>query len=193
MNAFEKVISEILWAEGYWVRTSVKVNLTKEEKRRIGVPSAPRWELDIVGYRGADNLILVVECKSYLDSDGVRAVSFDGSNSKHAARFKLFNRPKLRRVVFNRLRVQLAECGACKRAPKLRLALACGKIRNEKDRDAIRSHFLKNDWYLLDEQWIYERLERFAKQSYEDLESAVVSKLLLRRDIANGPRRAPRS
>ena len=32
MDAFEQVVSEILWMDGYWVRTSVKVDLTKEEK-----------------------------------------------------------------------------------------------------------------------------------------------------------------
>ncbi len=28
MDAFEQVVSEILWMEGFWVRTSVKVDLT---------------------------------------------------------------------------------------------------------------------------------------------------------------------
>jgi hypothetical protein len=32
MDAFEQVVSEILWMEGYWVRTSVKVDLTKAER-----------------------------------------------------------------------------------------------------------------------------------------------------------------
>ena len=36
MDAFEQLVSEILWMEGYWVRTSVKVELTKEENRLIG-------------------------------------------------------------------------------------------------------------------------------------------------------------
>ena len=67
MDAFEQVVSEILWTEGYWVRTSVKVSLTKEEKRQIGRPSSPRWELDVVAYRGRDNILRVVECKNYLD------------------------------------------------------------------------------------------------------------------------------
>jgi hypothetical protein len=31
MDAFEQVVSEILWMSGFWVRTSVKVELTKEE------------------------------------------------------------------------------------------------------------------------------------------------------------------
>ncbi len=42
MDAFEHLVSEILWAQGYWVRTSVKVALTKEEKVAIGRPSSPR-------------------------------------------------------------------------------------------------------------------------------------------------------
>ena len=54
--------------EGLWVRTSVKVEITKEEKRLIGRPSSPRWEIDIVAYSGRDNLLYAVECKSYLDS-----------------------------------------------------------------------------------------------------------------------------
>jgi hypothetical protein len=98
MDAFEQLVSEILWMEGYWVRTSVKVDLTKEEKHMIGRPSSPRWELDIVAYSGRDNLLRVVECKSYLDSPGVRATAFDGSNASHAARYKLFNDPELNRM-----------------------------------------------------------------------------------------------
>jgi hypothetical protein len=35
MDAFEQVVSEILWMRGLWVRTSVKVNLTKDDKIAI--------------------------------------------------------------------------------------------------------------------------------------------------------------
>jgi hypothetical protein len=180
MDAFEQLVSEILWMEGYWVRTSVKVDLTKEEKRLISRHTAPRWELDIVAYRGRDNLLQVVECKSFLDSDGVRAASFDGSSTKHAERYKLFNEPELRRVVFNRMCLQFSDSGACSKSPEVRLALACGKIRSEGDREAIRAHFKKNDWDLWDEPWLREHLQRMAKQGYENQQSAVVAKLLLR-------------
>ena len=80
MDAFEQVVASILQRKGYWTQTSVKVELTKEEKRAIGRPSSPRWELDVVGYRGSSNELLVVECKSYLDSYGVRASAFDGTD-----------------------------------------------------------------------------------------------------------------
>jgi len=132
MDAFEQLVSEILWMEGYWVRTSVKVELTREEKRLIGRHSSPRWELDIVAYNGRDNLLRIVECKSYFDSVGVKACCFDGTSPDDAKRrYKLFNEPELRRVVFNRLCLQLAAAGACRDGPEVRLSLACGKVRNE--------------------------------------------------------------
>jgi len=180
LDAFEQLVSEILWMEGYWVRTSVKVELTKEEKRLIGRHSSPRWELDIVAYNGRDNLLRVVECKSYFDSVGVRASAIDGSNAEHAKRYKLFNEPELRRVVFGRLCLQLAQTGACRDAPEVRLSLACGKVRNETDRATIRAHFAAQGWELWDEAWLRERLQRMAQQGYENQVSAVVAKLLLR-------------
>ncbi len=180
MDAFEQLVSEILWMSGFWVRTSVKVELTKEEKRLIGRHSAPRWELDIVGYSARDNVLRVVECKSYMDSTGVRASAFDGSNPDHATRYKLFNEPELRRVVFNRLCLQFTEAGACREGAQVRLALACGKIRNETDRAAIRAHFEAQGWDLWDEPWLREHLQRMADQGYENQVSAVVAKLLLR-------------
>lgn len=110
---------------------------------------------------------------------GVRASCFDGSNPDHAKRYKLFNEPDLRRVVFNRLCLQLATAGACREAPQVLLSLAAGKIRNETDRTAIRAHFGAQGWDLWDEPWLRERLQRMAQQGYENQVSAVVAKLLL--------------
>ncbi|MGY3449490.1 hypothetical protein [Bradyrhizobium sp. USDA 4353] len=180
MDSFEQVVSEILWQEGYWVRTSVKVELTKEEKREIGLPSAPRWELDVVAYKANENSLLAVECKSYLDNPGVRFYGFDGSNEKEANRFKLFNRPQLREVVFRRLRLQLAESGACSAEPSVTLCLACGRIANEVDRGKLRDHFAENGWLLWDENWLRNRLKVMASRGYENQVSAVVAKLLIR-------------
>jgi hypothetical protein len=193
LDAFEQLVSEILWLEGYWVRTSIKVELTKEEKRLIGRHSSPRWELDIVAYNARDNVLRVVECKSYFDSIGVRASAFDGSNSKHSKRYKLFNEPELRWVVFGRLSRQLAQAGACRDAPEVRLSLACGKVRNETDRNAIRAHFEGQGWEFWDEAWLRERLQRIAQGGYENQVSAVVAKLLLRGKVSKGNLRPPRS
>ena len=179
MEALEELVSEILWLEGYSVRTSVKVELTKEENRLIGRHSLPCWELDIVAYHGRENLLRVVECKSYFDSAGVKASSFDGISPDDAERFKLFNEPELRRIVFNRLCLELAASGACREMPQVRLSFACDKVRNE-DRAAIRAHFERQGWELWDESWLRKRLEHMAQQGYEDQGSAVVAKLFSR-------------
>jgi hypothetical protein len=100
LDAFVKLVSEILWMEGYWVRTSVKVDLTKEEKHLIG-----------------------------------------------------------------------------------RLSLACGKVRNDGDRAAIRAPFAAQSRELCDEERLRERLQRMTQQGYENQVSAVVAKLLLRRKV----------
>jgi hypothetical protein len=180
MDAFEQVVAEILWREGYWVRTSVKVELTKEEKRAIDLPSSPRWEIDVVAYRAKDNHLKVVECKSYLDSPGVKLHGFDGSNDKAAGRFKLFNKPKLRQVVLDRLKLQFAESGACLANANVTLCLACGRIASNTDREGLREHFARQGWELWDEKWLRDRLKEMAGGGYENQVSAVVSKLLLR-------------
>jgi hypothetical protein len=178
MDAFEQLVAEILWMNGYWVRTSVKVELTKEEKRQIGRPSSPRWELDIVAYSGRDNLLRVVECKSYFDSLGVQAKGFD-AKSDNASRYKLFNDPLLREVVFRRLQLQFYEAGFCPANPSIKLCLACGKI-NERGREAIGRKFSEQGWDLWDERWLREHLRQMSERGYENQVSAVVSKLLLR-------------
>lgn len=180
MDAFEQLISEVLWLDGYWVRTSVKVELTKEEKCAIGRPSSPRWELDIVAYRGATNSLRVVECKSYLDSKGVQAKALTNPNDPGAVRYKLFHDVTLRKAVFGRLAQQFTACGACAPNPAVSLGLACGKLARESDRPILKAHFEANDWELLDEIWLRDRLRNMANGGYENQVSAVVAKLLLR-------------
>jgi hypothetical protein len=182
MDAFEELVAEILWMDGHWVRTSVKVELTKEEKRKIGRPSSPRWELDIVAYNGRDNVLRVVECKSYLDSLGVQAKGFN-VESDNASRYKLFNDVVLREVVFRRLQLQFCESGFCGPNPSVKLCLACGKIE-ERSREAIGRIFIEQGWELWDENWLRERLSRMAAKGYENQISAVVSKLLLRGSLS---------
>ncbi|HEY0100340.1 MAG TPA: hypothetical protein VGB76_15445 [Pyrinomonadaceae bacterium] len=178
MEAFETLVAALLERKGYWTRVSVKVELTKEEKRKIGRPSAPRWELDVIAYKAATNELYVVECKSYLDSTGVKLSSFDGSNEKGAARYKLFNDLTLRRVVFNRLSLQLVEAGFCPSKPKITLCLAAGNTYQ--DASLLRQHFERNDWVLWDGDWVRRELAELSKSGYDNTVAAIVSKLLLR-------------
>ena len=166
--------------DGYWVKSNFKVELTKEEKRQIGRPSSPRWELDLVAYKGEGNQVLVVECKSYLDSPGVMFKGFDGSNETHAQRYKLFNETVLRETVLGRLERQLVEAGACAPSPNVRLCLAAGNIATLEDRRKLEEHFNDKGWDLYDDEWLRKRLAGLADAGYEDSVASIVSKLLLK-------------
>jgi len=180
MDAFESIVSQILWRDGYWVQPSFKVALTREEKTKIGRPTTPRWEIDIVGYCAKRNELLMVECKSFLDSIGVEYSAFNGGNEKRASRFKLFNDAELRDVVKYRLTQQLLEAGLIQENPSIKLALVCGKIVRDRDRELLRDHFARNEWLFWDEAWLKEKLRAMSISGYENSVAAVVAKLLLR-------------
>lgn len=177
MDAFESVVAALLVRQGYWVQSSVKVELTKEQKRVIGRPSTPRWELDIVGYRGRDNKLLVLECKSYLDSSGVFYEHVRGPEAH--TRYKLFTEPLLRKVVLDRLIEQFVEAGFCASDPIIELGLAAGKIRSS-DLEKVHAHFKAQAWALWDNDYLKRELEKLSQSGYENTVAAVVSKLLLR-------------
>ena len=180
MDAFEAVVGEILRREGYWIQSPFRVHLSKQEKRMIGRPSSPRWELDIVAYKASLNRVLIVECKSYLDSYGVRFGGFDGSSLQDAKRYKLFNDETLGHVVQNRMIRQMVETGLVRKDPDVTFVLACGKIVSESDRERLQAHFDERGWLLWDKRWLQERLAQIATEGYENSPVAVVAKLLLR-------------
>lgn len=180
MDALESLVASLLEREGFWVRSCVKVELTKEEKCIIGRPSSPRWELDLVAYKGGTNELRVVECKSYLDSRGVSFAGFDGSDERYASRFKLFNEGQLRQVVFQRLVAQMSDEGRIALNPHVTLCLVAGKIASDHDRDLLRRHFEKNEWLLWDDEWLRKRLKKIADGGYENDVTDVVAKIILR-------------
>lgn len=178
MDAFEQVVEQIIHHEGFWTRTSFKVDLTKEEKRKIGRPSSPRWELDVVGYKASTNEILVVECKSYLDSPGVHIGDLRGTG-RNANRYKLFVEDTLRGVVFERLANQLLEAGLCSPEPIVRLALAAGNV--SKGAEEIPAFFEERGFLWFGPEWISGRLQKLSQTGYDNEVASVVSKLLLKR------------
>ncbi len=177
MDAFESLIEMLLKRDGYWTRTSFKVELTPEDKRAIGRPSSPRWEIDVVAYQGQTNEILAVECKSFLDSPGVK---FRNGKFEPEKRYKLFSDERLRAVVLRRLRRQLVEIGAVRPRPTVRLCLAAGHVALVTDRELLQQHMTKHRWRLFDEQWIREQIQKTAQASYENDVAHVVAKLIVR-------------
>ena len=176
MDAFESLVALLLQWEGYWTTTSFKVELTGAEKRAIGRPTTPRWEIDVVAYRGSTNEILAVECKSFLHSTGV---IFRGGCFEPQQRYKLFSDRRTRDVVLDRLARQLVASKACRRSPSVKLCLAAGKIARKSDRKALAKHFAKRGWGLLDEEWIQARLKSVSGMGYQNDVAHIVAKLLL--------------
>lgn len=178
MDAFEAVVAAILQRHGFWTQIGFKVELTAAEKRRINRPSSPRWELDVIGYRGKTHELLVLECKSFLDSPGVRCAAFDGSKPSEQKRYKLFFDATLRRVVLSRLVRQLEHIGFCRPRPKVRLGLAAGKVHG--DSQWLKKHFDRKGWLLWGPARIKSELEGLRDVGFENSVAAIVAKLLLR-------------
>ena len=89
MDAFEYIVGLLFEREGYWVRRNVRVELTAEDNKKIGKPKSPRRELDIVAYKADTNELIVVECKSFLDSRGVHPASYKDINRRGHKTYKL--------------------------------------------------------------------------------------------------------
>ena len=182
MDAFEQLAADIFWNEGYWVRMSVKVELTRDEKIRIGRHSTPRWEIDLIAYRATTNEMLALECKSYLDSGGVHAAHFTPDH-KLAGRYKLFNNALLRETVLERLRLQCVERGLCPANVAVWLGLIYGHA-TKSNTALLKLKFKEADWALYDDDWLFGHLEQMAAGSYENSTAAVVAKMLLRSERA---------
>jgi hypothetical protein len=177
MEAFEQIVARVFDRDGYWIKQSYKVDITKEEKRRIGTHSMPRVEIDLLAFRAVENLVRVIECKSYLDNPGVSIESFAGGSAKD--RFKIFNDDNRREIVLAALRRQLIEQKICDENVRLRLGLVTGNVRKN-ERAALRSFFAQKDWDLWDDEWIAAKLRQFSANLYEDSVVDMTVKLISR-------------
>jgi hypothetical protein len=179
MDAFEQLAADIFWADGYWVRTGVKVQLSRDQKERIRLPSAPRWEIDLIAYRPAANELLALECKSYLDSGGVHAAHFK-PDAKLAHRYKLFHDEVLRETILDALRTQSVASGLCPPDVTVQLGLIYAHATkfNEAKLDLL---FAERKWLRFGPDWLRASLQRMADGGYENSTAAVVAKVLLKR------------
>lgn len=180
MDAFEHIAARYFEAQGYWTRVGVKIAITKQEKRDLGNPSMPRPEVDIVAFKPHLNELLIIECKSYLDSDGVRIENFDGEDSAHKERFKMFNRDSLRELVTSKLIEQLREEGLLlAAAPKVNYAVVAGNIKAGHESKLIKK-FQEMGWLLVTPSALARGLRKFASRGYENDIVTMVIKILER-------------
>ena len=177
MDSFEQIVAKILSEQGYWTKIGYKIELTREEKRLLEKPSMPRPEVDIVAFRPGENKLFWVECKSYLDSNGVRSLAFKGEDNVHTRRFKIFNDKRLRGLLAEKLVTQLIEQRLLSTKPDLIFCLVTGNIFNHKEREEICAHFAREGWLLFDENWVKNGLLALANSGYDNDVAVITAKL----------------
>lgn len=179
MDHFESIISTLLEAEGYWVRRSFKVNVTKDEKRYIGKHSIPRPEIDLLALHFGRNEVLALEAKSFLDSPGVKLTELQEEHQTPAGRYKLFTSQRYRSVVLSRLLQDLVDCGMANSGTKIVLGLAAGKIYQGQS-TAIREFMEKKQWVFWSPQDIKQKVTNLASRGYENDPAIITAKILKR-------------
>ncbi len=179
MDHFESIVCTLLEAEGYWVRRSFKVNLTKEEKRSTGKPSIPRPEIDILAMKVTTGEVLAIEVKSYFDSPGVKLKHLDAEYDPCKGRYKLFTSTKYRDIVFSRLRQDLLDNGMVDDECRIKLGLAAGKIYG-KNSEPMSEYMKSRDWFFWSPEYIKEKVTKLASQGYTNDASIITAKILMR-------------
>tara|TARA_R110001592_G_C13170896_1_gene749824 strand:+ start:1082 stop:1621 length:540 start_codon:yes stop_codon:yes gene_type:complete len=179
VDYFEGIIKTLLEHEGYWVRQSFKVNLTKQEKRDIGKPSIPRPEIDILAFKPNGNYVIAIEAKSHLDSPGVNISELEEEYETPQGRYKLFTCENYRNIVFSRLKQDLIELGMGTPETTIGLGLAAGNVYQSKS-DEIRSLLDANGWEFLSPEDIRKKVTDLAEKGYENEPSIITAKILMR-------------
>lgn len=179
MDHFEGIVATLLEAEGYWVRRSFKVNVTKEEKRQIGKHSIPRPEIDLLGLDFAKNEVVAFEAKSFFDSPGVNFNELIEVHDVPEGRYKLFTSNRYRSIVFSRLHQDLIACGMADQSTTIRLGLAAGNV-HQGHMGTIRDFMNEKDWIFWSPDDIKAKVTALAARGYENDASIITAKILMR-------------
>lgn len=179
MDYFEGIIKTLLEQDGYWVRQSFKVNLTKQEKRDIGKHSMPRPEIDLLAFKPHGNHIIVLEAKSYLDSPGVRVNDLKQRYETPEGRYKLFTCNNYREIVLDRLKKDLMEIGMVTNEISISLGLAAGNVYQSKSTE-IKELFVEKGWLFWSPEDIKEKVYELASKGYENEPAIITAKILMR-------------
>ncbi len=177
MEAFEDIVRRYLENKGYWVRQSVKVHISKEDKVTIGTYSMPTPEVDLVALNVRDNELLLIEAKSFLDSYGVCYKSVSDPTDKNARRYKLFTNNTFREIVTNQLKKQFIDQELINSDTKINYALAAGHIRNG-DEQPIMDYFSSKGWQVFTPNQIKDYLKQLIDKGWENDLVTITAKLL---------------
>ncbi len=180
MNAFENIVTQYLESEGYWVRQSVKVEISKEDKRALDLPTMPRPEIDLVALDVKENELLLIEVKSLLDSYGVYFEAVSDEKDELAERYRLFTNSKFREIVTKRLREEYLKQGLINEDTKINYALAAGNIHSLTAESKISDYFSQKGWKLFTPGQIKDKIKELSQKGWEDNLVTITAKLILR-------------
>lgn len=180
MEYFETIIKALLEHEGYWVRQSFKVNLTKKEKERTGRPTIPRPEIDLIAFKPDLQELLALETKSFFDSAGVKIKDLQKEFKKSEGRYKLFTCKNYRDIVFNRLKKDLKSMGMIKGKVTVRLGLVAGNIYQNQSEE-IRKYLKSKKWFFWAPEDIRGKVIALAAKGYENEPVIITAKILTRK------------
>jgi hypothetical protein len=179
MDHFEGLMCTLLEAEGYWLRRSFKVNVTKEEKRDIGKHSIPRPEIDILALHFEKNEVIALEVKSFLDSPGLALKHLQLEHEIPEGKYKLFTSKNYRSIVLKRLRHDLIERGMANDQTVINLGLAVGKVYQNNIKP-IDDFMTENEFFFWSPLDIKKKVTALADRAYENDPAILVAKVLLR-------------
>ena len=176
MDYFDATVARILEEQGYWVRQSVRVLLSKETRKNLGKPSLPRSEVDIVAYQPTRKILLLLEVKSYLDSHGVQPK--DLLNTGWAKnRYKLLTIPALQREISDALVSEYRRQGLIGEGVEVKFGLAAGHVKKALD-EQVRRIADRNKWAYYGPKEIADEVWKFSKLKYENSPFVLTAKLL---------------
>jgi hypothetical protein len=179
LDAFEQIIGQLLEEAGFWVRYSVKINLSKHEKVEIGKATTPRPEIDIVAYKPIEKTLYLIEVKSFLDSPGVVYEHVTIQQDIQSGRYKLLTSQKYREVIERRLKHEWVEEKLITEDTKINFGLVAGKVHKNRENE-LNENFASRSWLFWGPTEIRKRLIRLASKGYENNSVTIVSKLLTR-------------
>jgi hypothetical protein len=179
MDCFETIAATLLEFDGYWVRRSFKVNVTPQDKKRLGKNSMPRPEIDLLAFKPKEDLIIAFEAKSYLYSKGVQLAEITTPRETSEGRYKIFTCKKYRDIVIKQLKKDLIDMGMATKSTKIKLGLIAAKVEGGEDGSNQLAAFMrKHHWEFWRPATVKEKLEALADLDYENDVAVVASKIL---------------
>lgn len=179
MDAFEEIAGLLLNNDKYWVRHSVKVNLSKEEKVIINKPSTSRPEIDIVAFDVVNNMIFLIEVKSFLDSSGVIYEKVVEINEFPSGRYKILTSEKYQKTIVARLKTDWIAAGIINKKTKFSFGLIAGKVYQNKEAE-LKKYFDDKKWFFWGPSELKQKLIELSKKGYENSIVTIVTKLMLK-------------